>query len=65
MDWRDEAVRDGDRIHTTSDGRRYDKSLSGACLSCHVEKEGFYDRCHNYVTATIYCWDCHGKRGRG
>jgi hypothetical protein len=62
-DWRDEAVRDGDRIYTASDGRRYDKSLSGTCLSCHVEKEGFCDRCHDYVAATIYCWECHGRRG--
>ena len=62
-DWRDEAVRDGDRIYTASDGRRHDKSLSGACLSCHVEKEEFCDRCHSYVAATIHCWDCHEKRG--
>ncbi len=62
-DWRDEAVRDGDRIYTASDGRRYDKSLSGTCLSCHVEKEAFCDRCHDYVGATIYCWECHEKRG--
>jgi hypothetical protein len=59
-DWRDEAVRDGDRIYTASDGRRHDKSLSGTCLSCHVEKEEFCDRCHDYVAATIHCWDCHG-----
>jgi hypothetical protein len=62
-DWRDEAVRDGDLIYTASDGRRYDKSLSGTCLSCHVEKEEFCDRCHDYVAATIYCWECHEKRG--
>ena len=64
-DWRDEAVRDGDRIYTASDGRHYDKSLSGTCLSCHVEKEEFCDRCHDYVAATIHCWDCHGNRGSG
>jgi hypothetical protein len=59
MDWRDEAVRANDRIHTTSDGRHYDKSLSGTCLSCHVNKEGFCDKCHDYVAVTLYCWDCH------
>jgi len=58
-EWRDEAVRANDRIHTSSDGRRFYKSLSGTCMSCHVEKAAFCDRCHNYVAATPYCWDCH------
>ena len=62
-DWRDEAVRDGDRIYTASDGRRHDKSLTDTCLSCHVEKEEFCDRCHSYVAATIHCWDCHERSG--
>ena len=62
-DWRDEAVRDGDRIYTATDGRQYEKSLSNTCLSCHVEKEAFCDRCHDHVAATIYCWDCHTRRG--
>ncbi len=59
MDWRDEAVRANDRIYTTSDGRRFDKSLSGTCLSCHFEKEKFCDRCHDYVGTTPSCWNCH------
>ncbi len=58
-DWRDEAVRANDRIYTASDGRRYDKSLSGTCLSCHFEKEEFCDRCHDYIGVTPYCWNCH------
>jgi hypothetical protein len=62
-DWRDEAVRDADPIYTASDGRRHEKSLSGTCLSCHVEKEKFCDTCHEYVAATINCWECHEKRG--
>ena len=37
-----------------------DKSLAGTCLSCHVDKEEFCDRCRNYVAATIFCWGCHG-----
>jgi hypothetical protein len=64
-DWRDEAVRDGDRIHTAKDGRRHDKSLTGTCLSCHVENEKFCDRCHEYIGATIHCWDCHGRTRSG
>jgi len=59
MDWRDEVVRANDRIYTTSDGRRYYKSLSGTCMGCHADKEQFCDRCHDYVAVTPYCWDCH------
>jgi hypothetical protein len=59
MEWRDEVVRDNDRIYTTADGRRFYKSLSGTCMSCHADKEQFCDRCHNYVAVTPYCWDCH------
>ena len=59
MEWRDEVVRDDDRIYTTADGRQYYKSLSGTCMTCHANKEQFCDRCHDYVGVTPYCWDCH------
>jgi hypothetical protein len=59
MDWRDEVVRDNDRIYETDDGRRYYKSLSGTCMSCHTDKKQFCDACHNYTAVTPYCWDCH------
>jgi hypothetical protein len=57
--WRDEAVRDGDRIYVGVDGREHEKSLTGTCLSCHSSKEAFCNRCHEYVGADPYCWDCH------
>jgi hypothetical protein len=59
MDWRDEVVRDNQRIFTTDDGRRYYKSLSGTCMSCHNQKQEFCGKCHDFVGATPYCWDCH------
>lgn len=59
--WRDEAVRDGDRIYVGLGGKEYDKSLSRTCLDCHTSKEAFCDRCHEYVGAEPYCWDCHGE----
>ena len=35
-------------------------SLTGTCLQqCHVNKQEFCDRCHNYAAASPYCWDCH------
>jgi hypothetical protein len=57
--WRDEAVRDGDRIYVGAGGRKHEKSLTGTCLSCHASKEAFCNRCHEYVGAEPYCWDCH------
>ena len=57
--WRDEAVREGRRVYTAKDGRTFEKSLTGACLQCHSNKEQFCDRCHNYVGAKPACFDCH------
>jgi hypothetical protein len=59
MDWRDEVVRDKQRIHTTADNRRFEKSLTRTCMDCHSDKAEFCDRCHDYVGVTPYCWDCH------
>jgi hypothetical protein len=61
--WRDEAVRDGDRGYVGLGGKVYEKSLTGTCIGCHSDKEAFCDRCHDYVGAEPYCWDCHGESG--
>ena len=58
-EWRDQVIRDGERFETTSDGQRYEKSLTNTCLGCHKSKERFCDRCHNYLSVDPYCWDCH------
>jgi hypothetical protein len=58
--WRDEAVRSGDRLHVGIDGKEYDKSLSGTCImSCHSNRAEFCDRCHEYVAVKPHCWGCH------
>lgn len=57
--WRDEVVREGKREYTAKDGRKFEKSLTGTCLSCHSNKEQFCDRCHNYAGAKPTCYDCH------
>jgi len=62
-EWRDEAVRSGERTHVGPDGTAYEKSFSVTCLSsCHSSKEEFCDRCHEYVGARPYCWDCHAEQ---
>jgi hypothetical protein len=57
--WRDEVVRDGDRSLITVNMVKYEKSLSGTCLKCHVKKSAFCDRCHGYLSVGPACWDCH------
>ncbi len=59
--WRNDVVRNNNRTHVTPDGRRFDKSLSKTCLSCHSNKEQFCNRCHNYAGANPKCWDCHSE----
>ena len=56
-DWRHSAVREGERIHETPDGRKYEKSLK-TCFSCHVSR-GFCVRCHTYASARPNCFSCH------
>ena len=58
-EWRDDVVRRNDRVHKGLDGIEYDKSLSRTCMNCHVNKDKFCDRCHDYAGVKPYCWDCH------
>ncbi len=63
MDWRDEVVRDGDRIDEESG---YVKSLSNTCLGCHQNAEDFCFSCHEYSgVQTPYCWECHIDTTKG
>jgi hypothetical protein len=65
MQWRDESVRDGQRIYVNSKGERFYKSLTGTCLGCHTDKSASCDRCHDYLSVKPYCWDCHVVPGGG
>ncbi len=63
-DWRDEVVRDGNRATVVVDGKRYQKSLTHACLKCHTSKSRFCDQCHRWAGVTrpgveLQCWHCH------
>ncbi len=59
MDWRDEVVREDDRVFIAEDGRKFNKSLTHTCLDCHSNKDTFCDRCHTYMAVDPYCWECH------
>jgi len=59
-DWRHSVVRDGERVHISHTGEKFNKSLSETCLDCHHNKETFCDECHNYsAVGQPVCWDCH------
>ncbi|MCJ7683103.1 MAG: sulfate reduction electron transfer complex DsrMKJOP subunit DsrJ [Desulfobacteraceae bacterium] len=58
-EWRQTAVRDGERYYTAYNGKKYYKSLQVTCMDCHSNKTKFCDQCHNYLDVVPYCWDCH------
>ncbi len=57
--WRDTAVRDGNRIFEGMNGTKYYISLQNTCMRCHSNKKEFCDKCHTYMGVRPYCWDCH------
>ncbi|OGO01129.1 MAG: hypothetical protein A2Y59_02120 [Chloroflexi bacterium RBG_13_52_14] len=57
-EWRTMVVREGTDTYIASDGKGYDISLTGTCLSCHNKAE-FCDQCHNYGGVSPNCWSCH------
>ena len=58
-EWRDEAVRNGNRIYVATNGKEYTVSLQNTCMDCHSNKSKFCDQCHNYAGVSPYCWECH------
>jgi len=57
--WRNEAIRDANRLYESTTGMSFDKSLQNTCMDCHSNKSKFCDQCHNYMGIVPYCWDCH------
>ena len=58
-EWRQEVVRDAERVYMSADGRTFDKSLQNTCMNCHSNKTKFCDQCHTYMGVAPFCWDCH------
>jgi hypothetical protein len=58
-DWRDFAVRNGQRLYVNSEGKQFTISLQNTCMHCHSNKNKFCDVCHNYMAVNPYCWSCH------
>jgi hypothetical protein len=62
--WRQQVVRQGDRVHPLAGGRTVPISLTGTCLGCHGEASEFCDKCHAQSAVTLSCWNCHDKEAR-
>ncbi len=58
-EWRDDVLRNGNRVEIIIDGKPYRKGLQLACMKCHTNKAKFCDSCHEYASVKPYCWDCH------
>lgn len=58
-DWRDEALRNGNRVYINAEGKKFTISLQNTCMNCHSNKKKFCDECHNYMAVKPYCWGCH------
>ena len=63
-EWRDTVVREGERTYVSDLGHcDFDMSLQNTCMKCHLNKDTFCDRCHNYVGVEPKCWECHVEPG--
>ena len=57
--WRDEALRNENRVYVASNGKRWEISLQNTCMKCHNNPADFCDKCHVSNSVYPYCWTCH------
>jgi hypothetical protein len=57
--WRISVVRHDQLIYVGLNGEKHTMNLRETCLGCHVSKDKFCDRCHEYSGVTPPCWECH------
>ena len=57
--WREQAVRLGQRSQGSPGGRDLPIGLTPTCLGCHGPASQFCDRCHAQHAVTLSCWQCH------
>lgn len=58
-EWRDEALRNENRVYVASNGKKWTISLQNTCLKCHENYAEFCDKCHVTNNVDPYCWTCH------
>lgn len=57
--WRDEALRNDNRVYVSSTGKKWEISLQNTCMKCHTNAVDFCDKCHISNSVYPYCWSCH------
>ncbi len=63
--WRRSVVRHAKREFINPEGKQYTMSLQNTCLGCHDNKAQFCDKCHDYASVDVYCWNCHIDKSKG
>ena len=64
--WRNDVIRNGQRVYTAQDGKTWEKSLTKTCMKCHPDRAQFCDQCHLYAgVKTPFCWNCHNEPPKG
>ncbi len=58
-EWRDEALREGNRVYVSSTGKKWEISLQNTCMECHANYDDFCKKCHDTNSVDPYCWSCH------
>ena len=58
-EWRDQALRQGNRVYVAKNGKKWIISLQSTCLKCHNDYEQFCDKRHKTNNVEPYCWSCH------
>ena len=58
-EWRDQALRNENRVYVALNGKKWDISLQNTCLKCHNNTEKFCEACHISNSVYPYCWTCH------
>ncbi|MCL1915992.1 MAG: sulfate reduction electron transfer complex DsrMKJOP subunit DsrJ [Desulfovibrionaceae bacterium] len=58
-EWRDLALRQGERLYTDARGRTWEINLQNTCQGCHNDRAAFCDACHVSNSVSPYCWNCH------
>jgi hypothetical protein len=58
-DWKTSVVRNGVITYRATNHKTYLMSLNRTCMNCHTDKTKFCDQCHNFMSVTNQCWDCH------
>ena len=58
-EWRDEALRNENRVYVATNGKKWTISLQNTCMKCHDNNKDFCDKCHTANSVDPYCWSCH------